>query len=230
MKAHEIMSTPVVCVAPDDAVKAAARTMVLHRVSGLPVIDAEQKLVGIISESDLMHRAELETDVRPKWWLVSFGDTDKYARAFAKSHGTLVRDVMSGAVICVQAEAPLAEVARVLDDNKIKRVPVLDHARIVGMITRGDLVRAFAQTPTVVPVADHDSARLTSRIAKTMREQTWLDAHLISVYANNGRVTLRGFIPTHDQRSALTVLIRGTEGVTEIEDHLLVGRPTLSAV
>ncbi len=230
MKAREIMSKPVLSVGPDDAVKVAAHMMAQHRVSGLTVIDDQNQVVGIISETDLLHRAELGTVARHKWWLTMFGDADRYARAYAKSHGSVVRDVMSRAVVTVEADADLATVARLLDDHKIKRVPVIEQGLLVGLITRGDLVRAFAQTPSTVPIADLDDARLQDRIAESMRGQSWLDSHLVSVVATSGRVTLRGFVPTLDQRTALCVLVRETEGVTTVGDHLLVGRPTLSAV
>jgi CBS domain-containing protein len=230
MKAREIMTTPALSVAPDDSVKMAAQTMVQHRISGLTVVDEHARLVGILSETDLLHRTELGTVAHHKWWLTMFGDADRYARAYAKSHGTVVRDVMSRQVVTVEADTDLAAVARALDDQKIKRVPVMEHGRLVGMITRGDLVRVLAQTAATVAIADLDDSRLHERVTKRMREQDWLEGHFVSVFATGGHVTLRGFVPTQDQRTALAVLVRGTEGVAILDDQLVIGRPTLSAV
>ena len=228
MLARDVMTKTVTTARPDTLVRDLARTLIEQRISGAPVVDDQGHVVGIVSDSDLLHRAELGTDTRRKSWLSFFADTDALARDYAKSHGMRVADVMSRHVISVAADDELSTVADVLDRNRIKRVPVLEDGRLVGLISRTDLVRALVGLQA--PGAQSPGAGVVQeRITAELRRQAWLQTSFLNVIVDDGHVDLRGFIASQDQRRALRVLIEGIEGVAAVEDNLRVGLPSFGA-
>ena len=225
MKASDIMTKEIVSITPDTSVKEIAGLMTSQRVSGMPVVDGNGKLVGIVSESDLLHRAETGTERKRKWWLGVFQDSDRLAREFVKSHGLKASDIMTSRVTTIDSNADLGEVADQLDRHKLKRLPVVEGGRIVGMITRADLVRALAQA-TVQPAAGIvDDLALEKAIRLHMRKAEWLDSIYINVRVANGVAELSGLVASADQRKALRVLVAETPGVTSVEDRTRL-RPT----
>jgi CBS domain-containing protein len=138
MKASEIMTKDVVTVRPDMSVKEIAGLMAQRRISGVPVVDGAGRLVGILSETDLLHRIEVGTERRRKWWLGALASADDLAREYAKSHGLKAADIMSTTVISVDAADELGQVADLLRRKRLKRVPVVRDGRLVGIITRGN--------------------------------------------------------------------------------------------
>jgi CBS domain-containing protein len=219
MKASEVMATNVVTVEPRTTVKDIAEIMTGRRISGVPVLDGG-KLVGIVSETDLLHRAETGTEKRHKWWLGAFMDADRMAREYAASHGRVAADIMTRNVITVKADADLGEVADLLDRKKLKRVPVVDGGALVGMITRGDLVRAFLAKAKAAEVAQVDDETLTTAIKSRMRRESWLDASLVNLDVKDGVVTLEGFVTSRDQLKALSLLVAETPGVVRVDTQL----------
>ncbi len=230
MKARDIMTTNVLSVSPDTSVKEAATLMTERHVSGLPVISADKKIVGIVSQSDLLHRKEIGTEARRKWWLRVFGDPDRMAREYTKAHGLKVQDVMTRHVTSIQEEAELADVAAILDRNKIKRVPVVRDGVVVGIIARSDLVKALSMTPSKTSTATLDNSTLHRNLTDKVRTLPWLETSYLNVVVNDGVVRLWGYVGSNDQRRALRVLVEETEGVKSVEDNLTVGYPTLGAV
>jgi CBS domain-containing protein len=176
MHASDVMTRNVITVDPDTTVQDVAGLLSERGISGVPVVDATGQLVGIISEGDLLRRAEIGTDqpgsVRRSWWLEDFATAR--ARDYVKSHGRTVRDIMSRDVVTVAAETDLGEIARLLETNRIKRVPVLQDGRIVGIVSRSNLVRALSAAPTPVPAATADSDRaIRSRLLTELDQQKW---------------------------------------------------------
>ncbi|MGE8941093.1 CBS domain-containing protein [Leptospira interrogans] len=229
MKARDIMTSNVVAVRPDAPIHSVAAQMTEKRISGVPVVNESGNLVGIISESDLMHRAELGTQRKRKWWLAIFSDPDQMARDFAKSHGLKAQDVMSTNVITVGEDADLREVANTFDSRNVKRLPVVRDGKLLGIITRSDLVRALARVETMPGAASVDDATIHSEISKRMSDAEWLNTLFMNAIVTNGVVELRGFIATNDQRRALRVLIEQIPGVRGIDDQLVLGIPTTAA-
>ncbi len=230
MKARDVMTTDLIVARPEATVYEIARLLTERRISGVPVVNTEGDVLGIVSESDLLHRAELATEEKHKWWLKIFAHPDQLARSYAKSHGLRAVDVMSRPVVSVDAEQELADVAQVLDRSKIKRVPVLKDGALVGVITRADLVRALSSAPRRISVGKIDDGTLQTRINAEIRKQVWLPASMLNVLVENGTVELWGFIESQDQKSALKILVEGIEGVKTIEDHVRVGRYAMAAV
>lgn len=229
MKAHEIMSRNVVTVSPTTSVRDIAALMTEKRISGIPVVSEDGKVVGIISESDLLRRAEMGTEPKRKWWLTFFSDPDAMAREYTMSHGLQARDIMSRTVISIDEDADLKTIADTLDSRKIKRAPVLRDGELVGIISRADLVRAFGMIQVTRSAPPPDDATLERILLEKMRAETWLDDTFLNVSVRNGVVELRGFIGTAEQRRALRVLVEGTNGVRKVDDQLTIGRPEMRA-
>ncbi|HWE18949.1 MAG TPA: CBS domain-containing protein [Hyphomicrobiaceae bacterium] len=227
MKAQDIMTRDVVAVSPYTSVPDIAAIMVENNISGVPVLTDSGEIVGVVSQSDLLHRVEIgtEREDRRKWWLGNLADANALAREYAKAHGLKAQDVMSRYVISVREDAELRDVAGILDRHRIKRVPVLRVGRLVGIITRSDLVRALSELQ--VPRSDNriDNAILHKALHDRMRAQPWVNESNISVTVNDGVVELWGFVDTMDQHCALRALVEETKGVKRLEDKVSVGGP-----
>jgi CBS domain-containing protein len=230
MKASEVMTRDVVTVKPSTPVKDIARLMSERHISGLPVVADDGHLIGVVSQSDLLHRAELGTDRRPKSWLRLFADPDTMAREYSKGHGLTAHDVMSRHVVSVQADDDLQRVADVLDTHRIKRVPVMGAGKLVGLITRGDLVRALSRLEFTKTARALDDGSIQKALIDKMRSESWLDSSYVSVTVRDGVVELWGLIKSADQRNGLKVLVEETEGVKQVEDHLKVGLARISGL
>jgi CBS domain-containing protein len=227
VKAQDIMTRAVVTVGPHTLVPDIAAMMVEKRISGMPVVTEGGEIIGIVSQSDLLHRVETGTERqgRRKWWMLNLADADALAREYAKAHGLRAQDVMSRYVISVHEDAQLRDVAEILDTHRIKRVPVLQSGRLVGIITRGDLVRALSQVQTSKSAKTVDDAALHKTLHDRIRAQPWVNESYISVTVNHGVVELWGFVDTVDQHSALRALVEETNGVARLEDKITVGVP-----
>ena len=229
MKARDIMTTRIVSVRPTTPVREVAALMIDKHVSGVPVLSADGKLQGVVSQSDLLHRHELGTDIKRKWWLRAFADSDRLATEYAKSHGLTAADIMTRHVVAVQDDAEVSDVASILDRNKIKRVMVLRNGELVGLISRTDLVNALKSAPAPASSEPVDNATLHRTLMEKMRAEPWLSTGFLNVVVSNGTVQLWGHIESQAQHRALRVLVDETAGVLKVEDHLAVGRMPLSA-
>lgn len=228
MRAKDVMTKDVVSVGPDASVHKAAGVMAARRISGLPVINEAGEVLGIVSETDLLHRVELGTGDTPRSWAALFGQKEEdAARSFARVHGTKVHEVMSRPVVSVAADAELADVADTFDRYKIKRVPVVSGGRIEGMITRSDLVRALSlsQPPRKTPAGS--SAQVHQAITEALKQQPWLDTSYLNLTVKDGVVCASGYVASEEDRKALAVLINEVAGVERIDDQLKVGKPEL---
>jgi len=221
MKAADVMTTRVITVAADQPVNEIARLLLDHRISAVPVVDADGRLLGIVSEGDLMRREDAGTEPRQSWWLRIFTTSVEAAEDFTRSHGRLARDVMTRRVVTVADDIPLAEVARMLERHGIKRVPVVRSGRVVGVVSRANLLQGLAAAPARTEAAV-DDATIRNRLLKTLDQQPWLTAIHPNVVVTDGIAHLWGLVPTEQQRDALRVLAENIEGVRAIEDHLRV--------
>src|SRR5690349_16166732 len=162
MRAMDIMTTDVITVDPDMTVQDLAKLLAERGISGAPVVDASGRLVGIVSEGDLLHRAEIGTarrhrERRRSWWLDDFASD--LARDYIRSHGRTVKDIMTRDVVTVTEDIDLGEVAALLEAKRIKRVPVTRDGKVIGIITRANLVRALASTKSTPPPQGEDDDR-----------------------------------------------------------------------
>src|SRR5258708_27567398 len=152
MRALDIMTRRVIAVNPEAPVREAARVFAENHISGAPVVDDEGRLLGMITEGDLIHRTETGTQARRRsWWLEFFSSTRDLAATYIKENAQLVQDVMTAKVICVKETTPVSEVADLLERHRINRVPVLYHGELIGLVTRANLVKSLASFPTELP-------------------------------------------------------------------------------
>ena len=231
MRAHEIMTTHVVSVRPDTTIEQAIKIMLDRRISGLPVVDEAGRLVGMVSESDLLRRSELGTErQRPRWlrFLLSPG---RLASEYTHTHGGKVDEVMTRRVCSVPESATLAEIVDLMVRKRIKRVPVVFGAGPIGIITRADILRALAKA---LPAREAASSRSDAEIAADIRAafdaSGCLPVHLIDVRVEDGVVQIDGSITDERERDAARVAVENVAGVKALHDHLVWVEPTSGLV
>ncbi len=227
MKARDIMSTKVVTVSPSTSVRDIAGLMVEKHVSGLPVLSENGTLVGMVSEGDLLRRPEIGTQKHRRRWVSFFSGVDSQAREFTKSHALRAGDVMTKQVIHVSEETPLGDVVGLMEKHNIKRLPVLSDGKLVGIVSRADLLRALAarQADPMPPPAESD-ATIRAAMNDVLKNEEWAMSAMVNVIVSEGVVHLWGVIDSDDQRQALRVAAENIPGVTAIEEHLSFSLPT----
>jgi CBS domain-containing protein len=223
MLAKDAMTSDVVTARPDTTVTELARRLLNRRISALPVTDTEGCIVGIVSEGDLLRRRELGTEQRHSWWLEVFGDPDALARDYAKAHGLTAADIMTNPVMCVEETAPLAAVANILETHAIKRVPVLRDGKLVGIISRADLMRAFVAIAAPAPPGSADDRAIERALRARLNDESWARGAMVNLVVDNGVVALCGFARSDEHRRALRVLAKEIPGVRAIDDRLVIG-------
>ena len=179
MKAADVMTDGVVSVDPDLLVEQVAKLMLERGISAVPVIGAHGQLLGIVSEGDLMRRSEIGTQKRRSWWLNLLSDKPTLAADYTKERARKARDVMTHPVVSVEASASLPDIVELLEKHKIKRVPVVSEGRVVGIVSRANLLRAFASRASKAPaaVATDDSAIRERLLKHLSRQPWWSDRH-----------------------------------------------------
>jgi CBS domain-containing protein len=220
MKVADVMTRRVVSVKPETLVVEAARLMLQEGISGLPVIDDGEHLVGIVTEGDFLRRGETRTERRrPRWLELLLGHgrlTDEYVR----SHGRKVEEVMMRDVAKVTEQTTLAEAVRIMERRRVKRLPVLHRRKVVGILSRANLIQALAALTTDgMPVATSDGAIRAKLLAEVAKEP-WGSRTTIDVAVHDGVVELHGTIFDEREREALRVATENIPGVTAVHDHL----------
>jgi CBS domain-containing protein len=219
MRARDIMASPVITVKPESSIRDVAQLFVERHISGAPVVDAAGKLVGIVSERDLLHRRETGTEHRRSWWLYLLTRPETLAADYIRERAPKVADVMSRDVITVRPDTPLRDVAQLLETRRIKRVPVLENAQIVGIVSRANLIQALASAPDTAKVASSDSA-IREKLIEHLKRQPWARSSLVNITVAEGVVGLWGFVGSETERRALRVAAEATPGVANVDDHL----------
>lgn len=227
MKAHEIMTTNVVSVLPDTPVRDVAALMVEKHLSGVPVCNDSGTLLGIISEGDLLRRSELGTEKHRRRWLSFFTRPDEEARDFTKSHAMHAEEIMSKDVFWVSEDAPLDDVVGLMEKHDIKRVPVVSHGKLVGIVSRVDIVRALATLQSqIMPAPPESDAEIRANMNDILKNEDWALSAVVNVIVSDGVVHLWGVIDSKEQREALHVAAENIPGVKSVEDHLTFSLPT----
>jgi CBS domain-containing protein len=222
MKARDVMVSPVVTVMPNSSVKKLAQTLLKNHISAVPVVDDQGRLVGIVSEADLLHRSEAGTERRRSPWLRLMAADKALAAEYIKVHSRKVSDIMVRDVVSADPETPLDEIAILMEKNSIKRVPIVSNGQLVGIVSRANIVQAVASKSIRLEVEQKDAAIRDSLLAH-LKAQPWAHTALLNVTVNGGLVHLWGMTSSETERQAVRVAAESTTGVHAVYDHLVTG-------
>jgi CBS domain-containing protein len=224
--AADLMATNVVTIRPDMAVSDIAKLLVEQRISALPVVNDESRLIGMVSEGDLLHREELGTQQRPRRWLEFFSNGTQLAGEYAKAHGRTAEDVMSRPVVTAKADAPLCEIVDLMEKHRIKRVPIVaEGGRLIGLVTRGNLVRALALRPRPQPATGLPDSQIRDLMLAELRRQPWGRNRDSDIVVTDGVVHIWGMVGSEEESLALVTVAKGMPGVRSVSDRTSVLGP-----
>ena len=230
MQVKDVMTRPVISVGPDDTVERAIRMMLQNHISGLPVIDSSGRLQGIVTEGDFLRRAETATQrSRPRWLEFLIGP-GRMAEEYVRTHGRKINDVMTSEALTVTEDAPLEEVVNLMEKKRIKRVPVVRGNKVVGIVSRANLLRALASIAGEAKPTGSDDQTIRERIVAEFQRQKWAPVNMIDVIVRNGIVELWGTITDERERQALIVAAENVPGVKRVNDHITWIEPTSGMV
>jgi CBS-domain-containing membrane protein len=229
MKAADVMVRRVITVGPDASVQHVASVLLKNRISAVPVVGEDGMLLGIVSEGDLMRRPEAGTERRRSWWLDLFTTNETRAAEFAKSHARRASDVMTRSVVTASSDTPLSEIADLLEKNGIKRVPVLKRRKLVGIVSRANLLQALASVrKTTTKKTATDDAAIREKVIANLDAQPWAGSSLINVIVHQGTVELWGMVDSQAAKKGVRVAAEATPGVRAVNNNLMI-RPLLAA-
>jgi CBS-domain-containing membrane protein len=225
MNAGDIMTPDVLSVRPDASVVTTAQLMLQKRISGVPVIDDRGNLVGIVTEGDFLRRAETGTGRRRPRWIEFFMGPGRLADEYVRLSGRKVSDVMTHEVQTVPPDAPLEQVVRLMERHNVKRLPVVDNGKVVGIVTRANLLHVVASIAgTIAPLSAEDAA-IRERLLAALKDQPWAPVTAVHVTVRDGVVALSGVITDERQRQALRVAAENIPGVKDVEDNIVWVEP-----
>jgi len=222
MRAIDVMTKDVVTATPEMTVQDVAKLMINHRISGIPIVEGDRQLVGIVTEGDLLRRSETGTERQHSRWSEWFSPNSRLAAEYIKSHARRLADIMTRDVVNVSELATLGEIADLMEARRIKRVPVVHNGKLVGIVSRADLLRILASGGANLP-DDHRDRPIRSRLLAELRKQKWANPNESDIIVSDGVVYFWGVVGSEEERRALRVAAENTPGVRGIEDHTISG-------
>ncbi len=221
----DVMTRNCITIAPDATVEEAVNLMLSRHISGLFVVDKAGQLAGVVTEGDLLRRDELGTQRDRPWWLRLLASPARQAADFTRANGRHVHDVMTEDVLSIAQDAPLEDVVATMEKNRIKRLPVTADGKVVGVVSRADLLRALiGRVRSAVPVSTDDRAIRTA-VLNTLEAQAWAPMTTLNVTVADGVADVWGTITNEAERHAIHVAVENTPGVKEVHDHLVYIEP-----
>lgn len=221
MRAQDVMTSPPITVTPDTPVIDIAALLIDRRISAVPVVDEVGRAIGIVSEGDLLRRCEIGTERQRSQWLELLLDRSAQAADFSKAYGLSARDVMTREVISVPPETELGEIARILEQRRIKRVPVVKDGVPIGIVSRANLLRGLVASARETPPSPHGGDdQIRAALERRLGEEAWVDLSRLNIVVSDGIVHLWGIVKGEEQRRALKIAAESISGVRGVEDHL----------
>jgi CBS domain-containing protein len=224
MRARQVMTQHVITAGADTSIVEAANTMLRHHISALPVVDAEGRLIGIVSEGDFIRRAETGTAAKRGRWLAFLVGTSQIAADFVHAHGRKVGEIMTPDPVTVTEDTPLDQIVQIMESKGVKRLPVMRADRLVGIVTRSDFLAAVADLARNIPNRSADDDQIRSAVSAEIEQAAWRPCKL-RVGVRDGVVSLSGLIANENARQAAVVAAENVPGVTQVIDHLCEARP-----
>jgi CBS domain-containing protein len=227
MKASDVMTRTVITIDEQAPIAEALRLMLGKAISGLPVVDFNKQLVGIITEGDLLRRAELATQ-RPvaRWKNLLVGPWFS-AQEYVRTHARTVGSVMTRETLCIAEDTPLSLIVRMMEQGHVKRLPVTKGGKVIGIVSRRDVLRSLSSVVEDPLAGSSTDAGILQQIEQDLAAQPWSARHNITVTVKDGVVALTGTVSGFEQREALQILIQDIAGVHKICDQLAVVNPYL---
>ena len=226
MRAVDVMTVDPVSISPEESIVEAIRLMLQRKFSGLPVVDGTGALVGIVTEGDLLRRTETGTQRKRPRWIEFLIGSGRLANEYVQASGRKVHDVMTYDVHTVTEDTPLDDIVQHMERYQIKRLPVVRDGKLVGIVTRANLLRALASVVgETKPVAAADDASIRAQIYAELQKQPWAPVNMLDIVVRDGIVHLWGVVLDERQREAIHVVAENTPGVKGIEDHLVWVEP-----
>jgi CBS domain-containing protein len=220
MRAYQIMTPQVITVGADATIAEAVNAMLRHHISGLPVVDAAGKLIGIITEGDFIRRAEIGTQRKRGRWPQCLAGTGQIAADFVREHGRKVGDVMTPDPLTVTEDTPLEQIVQVMESNNVKRLPVMREGRMVGIVTRSDFLATLAEIAADVPAPSEGDDQIRNAVMAAIGQAAWRPCRL-KITARDGIVTLSGVVKNQNARRATMVAAENVPGVSRVLDNLI---------
>jgi CBS domain-containing protein len=226
----DVMTRHCITIAPEATVEEAVNLMLSRHISGLFVVDKKGNLAGVVTEGDLLRRDELGTQRNRPWWLRLLASPARQAADFTQANGRYVRDVMTEDVLSIRENEPLESVVAAMEKNRIKRLPVTADGRVIGVVSRSDLLRALiGRMRDVEPLAQDDRAIRTA-ILNALEAQPWAPMTTLNVTVSDGVVELWGTITNEEERRGIRVVAENVAGVKKVNDHLVYIEPYTGTV
>jgi CBS domain-containing protein len=222
MQAANVMTFGAATIHPEAPIEEAARAMLQNRISGLPVVDGSRKLVGMVTEGDLLRRQPGETG-RPRW--LQLLGSPRSGERIDLDHPQTVADVMTTHVISVREDTPVSQIADLMHRHGIKRVPVLDDGEVIGIVSRADLLVAMARLAEDMPAASTEDRKLRDRVLEALPQEPHGPWRTVNVVVREGVVEVRGATTQLDLRDRIVKAARGVQGVKDVEDRMVVVGP-----
>jgi CBS domain-containing protein len=219
MKASDVMTTKVISIRPDATLTEMIKLMLDHRISGLPVVSEDGKLVGVVTEGDCLRRAETGTEVKRSFWRDLLTGSETLANEYIRTHGRKVSEVMTGDPISVSPDMELSEVIHIMEKNRIKRVPVVKDGTVVGILSRANLLQTLSGLVRNTSVDDSDTD-IRKNVITALGTLPWAANEFLNVTVKDGVVDLWGCYTAYRQDEAAVVATENVPGVKQVRNHL----------
>ncbi|MGZ3415245.1 MAG: CBS domain-containing protein [Isosphaeraceae bacterium] len=218
MKAADVMTRRVVSTRPDASIAEMAKLMLDNGISGLPVLDEHGDLVGIVTESDCLRRAETGTERKRPRWLEFLIGPGRLAKEYIHTHGRRVAEVMTQSPITITEETPLEEAVHLMESRRIKRLPVVRGAKVVGIVSRANLLHALASVASNIQSSSPTDTAIRDQLMTELAKQPW--APPLNATVRDGVVDLWGVVLAPHQYEATIVAAENIPGVKSVRSHV----------